>query len=319
MVTVVAGCGGDSTDEPTTAGSASPSPSSASPSPSGSTTNDSQAGALPKVTGDFGETPTIDVPDVDPPDDLVVKVLSEGNGPKVKAGQFLVADYMGVRWDGGETFDASFDRGPAGFSIGVGAVIPGWDHGLVGVPIGSRVLLVAPPDEAYGDNPPAESIKAGDTLVFVVDIIATHPTDQTAKGEPAPTEDDSLPAISITPREPEIVIPKGSPPRQLVAMPVVVGDGPKVKKGQTVVVQYKGVIWRNGKEFDSSWTRKAPVALQIGVGGVISGWDKGLVGETVGSRILLVVPPKDGYGSDGNGAIKGTDTMVFAVDILGVY
>lgn len=320
MVVSLAACGGDSgSDQPATASSTSPSPSSASPSPSESATHGSQSGALPKVTGDFGETPTIEVPDADPPDDLVVKILSEGDGPDVESGQLIVADYLGVRWDGGETFDSSFDRGPAGFSIGTGAVIPGWDNGLVGVPVGSRVMLVTPPDQAYGDTPPGDPIQAGDTLVFVVDILGTHDAGETAKGEPAPTEDDSLPYVSITPKEPEIIIPKGDPSKKLIAIPVVVGDGPKVKKGQTVVVQYKGVVWRTGKEFDSSWSRNAPFALQIGVGGVISGWDKGLVGKTVGSRVMLVIPPKEGYGPDGNGAIKGTDTMVFAVDILGVY
>jgi peptidylprolyl isomerase len=320
MVTVLCACGSDSSgDDPAIAASASSSPTTASPSPSESVTSDSQAGSLPKVSGGFGETPTIDVPDAEPPDELVVKILSKGEGPAVKAGELLVADYLGVRWDGGETFDSSFDRGPAGFSIGTGAVIPGWDNGLVGVPVGSRVLLVTPPDQAYADTPPGDPIQPGDTLAFVVDVLGTHGASETAKGEPAPTEDDSLPYVSITPKEPQIIIPKGDPSGRLIALPVVVGDGPKVTKGQTIVVQYKGVVWRTGKEFDSSWSRKAPFALQIGVGGVISGWDKGLVGQTVGSRVLLVVPPKEGYGSQGNGDIKGTDTMVFAVDILGAY
>ena len=259
------------------------------------------------------------MPDSEPPSDLVVKVLSEGKGSDVAAGDLLVVDYLGVRWDDGATFDSSFDRGPAGFSIGTGAVIPGWDSGLVGVPVGSRVMLVVPPDQAYGDSPPGDPIQPGDTLVFVVDVLGTHAADEAAKGEPAPTEDDSLPYVSITPKEPEIVIPAGDPAGRLIAIPVVVGEGPKVKQGQTVVVQYKGVLWRTGKEFDSSWKRGAPITTAIGTGAVIPGWDKGLVGQTVGSRVMLVVPPKDGFGSEGQGSIKATDTMVFAVDILGAY
>jgi peptidylprolyl isomerase len=78
-------------------------------------------------------------------------------------------------------------------------------------------------------------------------------------------------------------------------------------------------VWRTGKEFDSSWSRNQPYATPIGTGSVIAGWDKGLIGQTVGSRVMLVIPPKDGYGSAGQGPIKGTDTMVFAVDILGAY
>ena len=72
------------------------------------------------------------MPDSEPPSELVVETLSEGDGAKVSAGDVIVVDYLGVRWENGETFDSSFERGPAGFSIGTGAVIPGWDAGLVG-------------------------------------------------------------------------------------------------------------------------------------------------------------------------------------------
>jgi peptidylprolyl isomerase len=314
---------GDDTDpaaEPVTSSS-----SSASASPSGSasaTTSEtsSATGELPTVKGGFGQAPTISVPDAEPPSDLVVKTLEQGKGPATKAGETIVVNYAGVRWDDGQVFDSSFDRGaPAGFGIGVGAVIPGWDSGLVGVKAGTRVLMVLPPDQAYGDTPPGDPIQAGDTLVFVVDVLGSHAGNAAAKGDPAPTEDDSLPYVSITPRAPEIVVPPGSPSKQLIVIPVVVGKGAKVQKGDTVVVQYKGVLWRNGKEFDSSWSREQPFVTTIGQGAVIPGWDKGLVGQTVGSRVMLVVPPKDGYGSAGQGEIKGTDTMVFAVDILGAY
>lgn len=319
MVASLAACGDDPATEEPVAAPTSASPSVESPSPSESSSPASQGGLLPKVSGGFGESPSIQVPDAEAPDELVVKVLSEGSGPAVESGEVIVVDYLGVRWDGGETFDSSFERSPAGFSIGTGAVISAWDNGLVGIPAGSRVMLVAPPDQAYGDTPPGDPIQPGDTLVFVVDILGSHSPGETAKGEPAPTEDDSLPYVSISPREPEIVMPQQDPGGRLIALPVVVGDGPKVEKGQTVVVQYKGVVWRTGKEFDSTWSRGEPFTVQIGVGSVIAGWDKGLVGKTVGSRVLLVVPPKDGYGSGGNGPIKGTDTMVFAVDILGAY
>jgi peptidylprolyl isomerase len=91
-----------------------------------------------------------------------------------------------------------------------------------------------------------------------------------------------------------------------------------VKSGQTVTVQYTGVIWPGGKVFDSSWVRGTPAQFPIGVGKVISGWDEALVGKTVGSEILIVVPPDKGYGAAGNAqaGIKGTDTLVFVVDIL---
>ena len=94
---------------------------------------------------------------------------------------------------------------------------------------------------------------------------------------------------------------------------------PVVTAGQTISVHYTGVVYDGGKQFDSSWDRGQPADFVIGKGQVIAGWDEGLVGQTVGSQVLLVVPPDKGYGADGQPAagIKGTDTMVFVVDILG--
>ncbi len=89
------------------------------------------------------------------------------------------------------------------------------------------------------------------------------------------------------------------------------------------MVQYVGAIWRNGYVFDSSWKRSQPFGFTIGASPsqVILGWDKGLVGQTVGSRVMLVIPPADGYGKTGSpqAKIKGTDTLVFVVDILGAF
>ncbi len=290
---------------------------------SDSTTSPAADGSLPTVTGGFGEAPEITVPDTDPPTDLQTVVLEEGSGPKVVAEQLLVVDYAGVTWDTGESFDSSFDRGqPAAFPIGVQAVIPGWDTGLVGQNVGSRVLLVIPPDLAYGDNPPTGSpITAGATLVFVVDIIAQHAGDDSAAGEATPIQDDGVPVLTVPPGEPALTIPPGKAPPKLLAESVVTGDGPAVEAGQLVVVQYIGKVWRTGKTFDSSWSRNQPAGFAIGVGGVIPGWDAGLVGKTVGSRVLLVLPPDQAYGANPppNSGIKPGDTLVFGVDILGAY
>jgi peptidylprolyl isomerase len=100
--------------------------------------------------------------------------------------------------------------------------------------------------------------------------------------------------------------------------PLIKGEGPAVTVGQTLSVQYVGLVWRTGKVFDSSWQRRS-MNVRTGAGQPIPAWDAGLVGQTVGSQVLLVVPPDQGYGSSGNPKIgvKGTDAMVFVVDILG--
>ncbi|HEX5567875.1 MAG TPA: FKBP-type peptidyl-prolyl cis-trans isomerase [Streptomyces sp.] len=104
------------------------------------------------------------------PEELRQQVLVKGDGPEVKAGEGLIAQYTGVKWEDGEKFDSSWDHGGAtAFQIGTGSVVKGWDQGLVGKNVGDRVLLVIPPELGYGDNPQSELSK--NTLVFVVDIV----------------------------------------------------------------------------------------------------------------------------------------------------
>lgn len=126
---------------------------------------------LPTASGSFGDKPEITFPDTAPPADLTVAVLSRGDGGVVEAGQTIDVDYLGQVW-GGRIFDNSYDRGSSiQFGIGIGQVIAGWDNGLVGQQIGSRVLISIPPHEGYGPGGnPRAGIGGEDTLVFVVDI-----------------------------------------------------------------------------------------------------------------------------------------------------
>ncbi|MCL2092316.1 MAG: FKBP-type peptidyl-prolyl cis-trans isomerase [Micrococcales bacterium] len=127
---------------------------------------------LPQATGGFGDRPTLTFPATGAPADLQVQVLVPGTGAAVAAGQDIEVHYLGQTWGGG-VFDTSYDRGETiSFPIGVGQVIAGWDQGLVGQPIGSRLLLSIPSHLGYGDRGvPAAGIRGGDTLVFVVDIV----------------------------------------------------------------------------------------------------------------------------------------------------
>ena len=134
---------------------------------------------------------------------------------------------------------------------------------------------------------------------------------------------DGQPTVTLAADgKPTITIPSGvAAPTSLVVQPLIKGTGPVVTAGQTISVHYTGVIYDGGKQFDSSWDRGQPADFVIGKGQVIPGWDEGLVGQTVGSQVLLVVPPDKGYGAQGQSSagIKGTDTLVFVVDILDAY
>ncbi|WP_159798766.1 FKBP-type peptidyl-prolyl cis-trans isomerase [Puerhibacterium puerhi] len=130
---------------------------------------------LPTASGSFGDKPAITFPEGGAPSGLQVQVLEEGTGPVVEAGRTIVVNYLGQTW-GGHVFDNSYDRGaPIDFPIGVGAVIGGWDKGLVGKNVGSRVLLSIPPEHGYGmRGVPQAGIGGGDTLVFVVDVVGVR-------------------------------------------------------------------------------------------------------------------------------------------------
>jgi peptidylprolyl isomerase len=107
-------------------------------------------------------------------------------------------------------------------------------------------------------------------------------------------------------------------PTKLVSVDLVFGDGQTIEAGDTANVQYVGVSWSTGSEFDSSWDRGAkPFSFPVGAGRVIAGWDRGVVGMRAGGRRLLVIPPDLGYGSRGAaGAIAPNETLIFVVDAL---
>jgi peptidylprolyl isomerase len=119
--------------------------------------------------------------------------------------------------------------------------------------------------------------------------------------------------------KPSVTVPEGSPPSDLVVDDLVVGDGDEATAGQRVNVHYVGVAWSDGKQFDASWDRNEPFSFRLGAGEVISGWDQGVAGMKVGGRRHLTIPPDLGYGSRGaGGVIKGGETLIFVVDLLGL-
>lgn len=273
------------------------------------------------VSGDFGETPTLDVPTPFSVDETTRKIISKGDGDKVESGQRVSVDYVGINGADGTQFDSSFDSDTAAFVLDAGQVIQGFVTGLTGVTVGSRVLIAIPPDDGYGTSGVSSAgIGPTDTLVFVVDVEGAADVLTRATGSEVTVTKDGLPTVELNSKtgEPTITLPDSDPPTSLVVQPLIKGDGAKVKKNQNITVKYTGVIWPGGTVFDSTWTKDTTATFEIGAGRVISGWDKGLVGKPVGSQILLVIPPDDGYGAEGksDAGIKGTDTLVFVVDIL---
>jgi len=123
----------------------------------------------------------------------------------------------------------------------------------------------------------------------------------------------------MTLSKPDVTVPAGPAPADLLVEDLVVGDGPEARAGQRVTVHYVGVAHSTGREFDSSWNRNDPFRFGLGGGQVIPGWDRGVAGMRVGGRRQLVIPPHLGYGDRGaGGVIKPGETLVFVVDLLDV-
>lgn len=119
------------------------------------------------------EKPLVDFPGGEPPAELQIRDIWEGEGAEAKPGQVVTVHYVGVAFSTGEEFDASWNRGePFRFPLGGGRVIAGWDQGVAGMKVGGRRELIIPPHLGYGDRGAGGAIKPGETLIFVVDLLA---------------------------------------------------------------------------------------------------------------------------------------------------
>jgi FKBP-type peptidyl-prolyl cis-trans isomerase len=276
------------------------------------------------VSGAFGTKPTVTIPKINPPASLQARHLISGHGPLVAKGDLAVTDLTAYTWNGTATKKISELSTGQPEPLTVGSTISGLDKSLEGSRVGSRLLITIPPKDGFGSKGNSSlGVSGKDTLVFVVDVLGSyqktasaHGTHEVVNGTGLPTVGTSSPGTA-----PPVHIPRTAPPATLQVQTLIQGTGPVAKKGNLLVAQYEGVIWRTGKVFNSTWQSGTPAGFQIGTGQVIKGWDDGLVGKRVGSRVLLVVPPADGYGKQGSSqaGIKGTDTLVFVVDILGTY
>ena len=280
--------------------------------------------AAPQVTvsGGFGAAPSVHIPASKAGSALTVKTLVHGTGSALTKSDAFISNYVVYIWSG-----TSHRLVQSTFSLHkpqpllAGQLLPGLRQALIGQKTGSRVLAVIPPADGYGKSGnPQAGVKGTDTLVFVIDVVRKIPP--SATGKQVSNGGGGLPTVTATgaTTAPRITIPAAKPPASLAARTLIQGSGPRLVKGDTVIAQYVGEIWATHKVFDSSWSRGQPFIFQIGStpSQVIPGWDKGLIGQRVGSRVLLVIPPADGYGKNGQAqaGIKGTDTLVFVVDLV---
>ena len=296
---------------------------SSSSSSKSSASSSSSAGANSSVTatGAFGKAPTVTIPKAKAGTKLAVKTLIHGTGTTLTKADAMAANFVLYFWSG-TTSSLKANTFTSNPTVIGGTMLPGLETALIGQKVGSRVLAVIPPAEGYGTSGNSQlGITGSTTLVFVIDVIKSYSDTASATGSQVSNGGGTLPTVAAKAGSaPTLTFSSTKAPSGLVAKTLVKGTGPKVVKGEFVIAQYTGYIWRTKAVFGSSWSSGSPFGFSIGASPeqVIPGWDKGLEGQTVGSRVMISIPPAEGYGTAGNSdaGIKGTDSLVFVVDII---
>lgn len=267
-----------------------------------------------KVDGSFGKAPTAEFPAPLHSDKTERKVLVNGSGEPAVAGGAITVDYTIYNGDSGELLAAtSYDGTDTMTStLSETGLLPGLVKALQCSTPGSQIAAVLAPADIQVNGAPLQGLDKTTSIIMVADVISTSLTK--ANGAPQPPVDGMPTVVLAEDGTPGITVPKTDPPTELEVAVLQQGSGVTVKKTDTVLVQYTGVLWSDGSQFDSSWTtndgqkKNQPVSFSLEQ--VIPGFTQAIAGQKVGSQIIAVIPPELGY-QDG-------ETRVFVIDILAV-
>lgn len=278
------------------------------------------------VSGPFGEEPEVTVDSPLEVGETTSQVLEVGDGAPASRDEGVLTHFSVYNGTSGKKIGATYEQDPLDATLTDGQLFTSFISSLEGVPSGSRVVIASTPDQAYGpQGAPQLDLKADDPVVFVVDLLSTHPEEVLDAPEGQANEDlaEDLPDVEeadngdVTGLSFDNAAAKPSDKLQVITL--IEGDGPPADDASFVTFDYLGQIYGTDNVFDESYSTQ-PRTFAIGVNKLIPAWDQALPGVKRGSRIMLIVPPEAGYGAQGNpGAnIKGTDTLVFVLDVLGV-
>jgi peptidylprolyl isomerase len=250
-------------------------------------------------------------------DSIQSRVVFEGEG-NVFTGRNLI-EFEFAAYNGGDgqlLQETAFDgQSPAPGFFGPDS-IPNFCSALVGAKEGTRLVAIFPPKDAH-DGRGVESLGVGpnDAFVFVFDLTRVYL--EKAEGS-AVSPEAGMPAVVTTPEGiPGVTIPKIEAPAEFRISQLVKGSGDSVQSGDNVTMHYSGFLWANGSKFDSSWDSGRPAQFQLIEGQLIDGFFSAVVGQPVGTRVVVVIPPALGYGEQASATIPANSTLVFVIDILG--
>jgi peptidylprolyl isomerase len=269
------------------------------------------------ASGAFGTKPTVTFATPLSSNVLETKILSEGSGPAFVGGQEVKFEYSAYNAATGKEFAASKYDGTDAVAqfFSTGQKLD-FCHALSGAKEGSRVAILIPATMAHdGKGDATNGISPTDNLIFVIDLKKVYLPH--AVGEKQPQQNGMPTVVLSTSGQPGVQVPKTAAPSEFKLVTLIKGHGPKVSIGDTVTLHYSGFIWASGVQFDSSWTNNAPVQWQLTETGFIKGFVKALDGAVVGSQIMAIIPPSEGYGDAEQGSIPAGSTLVFIIDVLG--
>jgi len=243
-------------------------------------------------------------------------VEREGQGRMAKNGSLVTFAYAAFNGSSGELIDsAGFGSTYPQVVLDGTSLIAGMEKALLCAAEGSRITAVVPAIEAFGESgDEGYGIPASIPVVLAIKVVDVAADRAVGKRQEVI---DSLPRVDVgATGEPHVTIPPRSAPADYSATVLRLGEGDPVSEGATVTVEYLGVEWQSGRIFDSSWYRDQLVRMPTS--SFLEGIGTALIGKPVGSQLLVIIPPKDGYGVEGNPelGIDSGDTMVFVVDIL---
>lgn len=272
-----------------------------------------------EISGEVGSDPEVTWDGEMQADEIETEVVTEGDGDEVESGDSVFAHiWIGNGFTQEKAYSTYDAQEPQLLTVDEASLSQLFVEGLEGQTIGSRVAISASGEVAFGEAGNTQlNIGNKDGVLTVIDIVSGI--------EDGPEGEDQDAASWVPELQGDDEAPTGfdfggtpAPTDTLRSSALVEGEGATVEKGQTIAVDYLGQVYDGKQPFDESYT-KQPASFPIGVGQVVQGWDQALVGQTVGSRVVLAIPPELGYGKAGNeqAGITGTDTLYFVVDILG--
>ncbi|GAA1758248.1 FKBP-type peptidyl-prolyl cis-trans isomerase [Agromyces humatus] len=296
---LLAGCAGGAT------------PPEASDTPAAVECMDVATGALSEgvnVEGEFAGSPTATFTTPVEATGLERTIAIEGDGDETVAGDPINVVVTAFSGTSGETVFSQ----PTTITAGDEAIFEAFRAGIDCVPLGSRTVTVAPAETLYGDTGNESiGVAPGETLVIVMDVVEVQ--------EPlTPSEwTENVPEVEFGAEgeSPTVTIPDAEPSTELQMHVIEEGDGDTVQAGDSVTLQYKGISWDTGEVFDESYARGEPATFPTD--GVIQGFGAALVGQKVGTKLIVTIPPEYAYGTDPAAHELGGQTLVFLVEIEG--